>query len=695
MTMQTRFDAWHTKPNVMDLYTDAGMTIVPCAGFGKAFQQKGLINAEFNANYRVRVDCNHKVLLRNCYIVVDVDPRNFSPVDDRPLRRLLSDLKLDDKRFKDTFTVRSPGGGFHFYFKKHPSVQIRQSLSEYPGIDFLSSSITAAGSFNPEQDKNYEIIHKSPMEISACPDVLLALLTRPKDIDVVAEGLLNDHPVNIKKFIEFLSNTDVARNGQGGDRRTFQVAAFGKDLAITADKCHELMRQHFNPRCEPPWEDEKLLEKIKNAYEYGFKLPGSASIENDFKDVEQSEGVKKIVWQVDSTGTHKKNLANTIQWLQGLSSSILRDTLRFNLFSSRIEFIKDPPWYKKAKDWSDEDAIQCKAYLSVNKFFDVSVQMIHEAAVVIASQKSYHPVRDYIAGLRWDGLPRIHNWLTNYCGAKETEYSRFVGRKTLIGAVSRVFKPGCKFDHCLVLVGDQGTGKSLLCRILSEPWFTDAALDIHSKDAVEILQGNWIVELSEMDVLTKAESRSLKAFITRQTDRLRPAYARNAEPFDRQCIFMGTINPEAEGFLKDSTGNRRWWPVRVERINLSLLKAERDQLWAEAYFHLKKGENCHVTDDAMRRLIAKETDQYQQEDPWTSMVADWLDRHEFDFYDEKRFEVRIQVSDVYQQCLGGNKIMLNMREAIRIATILKSLGYAKTAGNINQTHYIKHISNIL
>lgn len=679
------------KPNILHLYTDAGLTLVPCAGYGKAFERAGLMTTLFNPSLKIR-DCNYKVLLRNQYLIIDVDPRNFSDPNDKPLSRLCTDLGLDVKKVRDTFTVRTPSGGLHFYFKKHEKINCRASLKDYAGLEFLSSTITAAGSYNPDKDKNYEIIHKSPVEISPCPDEILVILTREESVDVVAAGLMNNHPANLAKFVDYIANCTPAKEGQNGDRRTFQVAAMGKDLLIDVQTCYKLMLEYFNPRCQPPWSEDDLLEKIKHAYEYGYKPAGVNSIENDFKEVPH-EASEKITIQIGDNKKPILNIANTITMLTRYSDSIFRDNLRLNLLSHRIEFIKDPPWHTNGKEWTDDDAIQTKTYLSVNKHWDVQNQMIHDAVVVIASRACYHPVRRYLESLVWDNVPRLNSWLHDVCATKLNDYTMYVARKTLIGGVARVMNPGCKFDHALVLVGDQGTGKSLVCRILGEPWFTDASLDIRHKDSVEILQGNWIIELSEMDVLTKTESRALKGFITRQTDIIRPAYARAAKPFPRQCIFIGTINPEAEGFLKDPTGNRRWWPVDVGRINIPLLRSIKDQLWAEAYVMFKKGEQCHVESSKIAMMTARETEKYQQEDPWFSVIRDWLDNHEYQFYDDKKFEFRIQLHEIYGQCLGGNVVMLKAAEAVRIATILKRLGFHKGQGSVLSSVYSRHLND--
>jgi len=192
-----------------------------------------------------------------------------------------------------------------------------------------------------------------------------------------------------------------------------------------------------------------------------------------------------------------------------------------------------------------------------------------------------HPIREWLNSLKWDGVPRLNTWLSTYCGALESEYVNAVGRKTLMGAVARVYEPGIKFDSVLVLEGEQGTGKSTTCAILGGKWFGDAPLDIHNpKDTIEYVHSHWIIEFSEMASTRKADVNALKNFITRQEDDARPAYARVRVRFPRQSIFIGTVNPDNIGYLSDDTGNRRFWPVLCTKFSLEKLRADRDQLFA-------------------------------------------------------------------------------------------------------------------
>jgi putative DNA primase/helicase len=221
---------------------------------------------------------------------------------------------------------------------------------------------------------------------------------------------------------------------------------------------------------------------------------------------------------------------------------------------------------------------------------------VSDCVSVVAKDYPYHPVREYLKGLKWDGTPRLKIWLAEYLGAEaDPVYLAAVGRKFLISAVARVVIPGCQVDHALVLEGPQDLGKSRTARALAvrPEWFTDDMPDIHSKDAALQLCGRWIVELAELAALRRSELEGMKAFITRPVDVFRPPYGRRTTGVARQSVFIGTTN-EAY-YLRDPTGNRRFWPVLCSQIDLDALERDRGQLWAEALHALDVGEAWHLT----------------------------------------------------------------------------------------------------
>jgi predicted P-loop ATPase len=229
----------------------------------------------------------------------------------------------------------------------------------------------------------------------------------------------------------------------------------------------------------------------------------------------------------------------------------------------------------------------------------------------------------WLEALKWDGTERLTKWLTTCLGVPSTGLANAIGRKFLISAVARVMRPGSKVDHMLILEGPQGILKSTALRTLvGDDWFTDQIADLGTKDSCQDLHGKWIIELSELSAIRPGEVERVKANISRQID-YRPSYGRRSGDMPRQCAFVGTTN--AKEYLSDTTGGRRFWPVLCTRIDIDRLAADRDQLWAEAVAAYHKGESWWLDNDELRRAVEGEQEDRRTQDPWESIIADWLD----------------------------------------------------------------------
>jgi putative DNA primase/helicase len=304
--------------------------------------------------------------------------------------------------------------------------------------------------------------------------------------------------------------------------------------------------------------------------------------------------------------------------------------IRYNDFSTQIEFTRAPPWRDAAagSQWLDRDDTALLQWMQRETIGIRSASAISRCVEAVAKDLAYHPVRDYLKSLHWDGMPRLNGWLTRYMGAKgEESYLAAVGRRWMVSAIARVMRPGCQADHTLVFEGLQGAGKSRTARALAvrPEWFADRIPDLHSADAAIQLAGCWIVELAELAAVKRGENETVKAFLTRTNDVYRPPYGRWRITVPRQCVFIGSTNESA--YLVDRTGNRRYWPVTCGDIDIEYLERDRDQLWAEALHAYESGEPWHLDNDE-GKLAAAEQEERVVVTELEQEVANYLEKME-------------------------------------------------------------------
>jgi putative DNA primase/helicase len=287
------------------------------------------------------------------------------------------------------------------------------------------------------------------------------------------------------------------------------------------------------------------------------------------------------------------------------------------------------------------------------------------AVHVDARRFSFDPVRRYLEALKWDRVPRLDSWIANYlhpkCDDEKTEkYIRAVGSAWMISAVARTFKPGCKADCALVIEGRQGIFKSTAIKILAgEEWFSDDMPPLESKDAKQHVHGPWIIELAELDSLKRSEIATVKSFLTRMTDKFRPPYGHVEEAHPRRCIFAGTTNDDA--YLLDSTGNRRFWPVKATRIDTNGLRAARDQLWAEAVVRFRAGAPWYLTADLEKTAVAEQAARLK-DDSWDAKVTEYVRGRDY-----------VTVADVLEMALDVPTAKQDQPAQNRVAASLKRI----------------------
>lgn len=657
---------------------------------------------------------NFGVVLSHADLIIDVDPRNFLP-GDNPLIRLCRDFKISEEDLQ-TFIVRTGSGGMHIYFKKPHTIRTCGKIAEYKGIDFKTAGgqVVGAGCIHPETGKQYTIYRGKVSDIKPAPMELVNFLAtyKPEENSHIPgiATYADDDRVMLENFAKYLeTNASRAIEGEQGNTTAYKVACRGRERGFSPEKTLELMYRLWNPRCLPPWSHDELETIVRNAYEYDFQPAGIKNPAHQFNDVidadidcsdigigmvyahdtisdaeaatqeaDLNDKVAKwkagINWDIGKDGLPLKNLHNTVNYLTHPKYNISW-AIRFNEMGQAMEVWGPLPWdkeFKTSRGWGDTDSIQLKYFLTSIFKYEMQVKIINEAVLVIAKKQAYHPIKAWLNGLKWDGVNRLDMWLQKICGADDNSYVRAVGRKALVGAIARVMVPGCKMDYMLVLEGEQGIGKSTVVNILGGAWYADIAVDPHSKDTVQAMQGRWILEASEMECTTKmADVKALKAFLSRQVDRIRLPYAEFTADIPRQSVFIGTVNPDAtNSYLKDKTGNRRFWPVIVRYVKFKAMAEVREQLFAEAVVLYNKGELPYLDDKDSIAISKKMQMSREEEDPWENLIGEWL---------ENNTElVDITPTEIWVGAFAESPSKLGRMESTRIAESMRSLGWQRT-----------------
>jgi hypothetical protein len=366
-------------------------------------------------------------------------------------------------------------------------------------------------------------------------------------------------------------------------------------------------------------------------------------------------------------GTVKPALANAIAAMR--CAPEWTGVLAYNEFP-HFTLVQSPPTWAKTDafspvPWSPNDDVLATEWLHHQGIF-VSSDVTGQAVEAVAREHPFHPVRDYLSGLSWDNEPRLGSWLTDYLGVDPSAYASAVGSRWMISAVARVFAPGCKADCCLILEGDQGIKKSTTLRALADPWFTDEIADLGSKDAAIQTHGVWLIEIAELDSMSRADVGKIKAFMSRATDRFRPPYGKRSIESPRQCVFAGSVNHGT--YLRDETGGRRFWPVACKApvIDVDALKEARDQLWAEAVALYYDGKPWWLDSVALNRAAEDQQAERYEGDPWDELILAWAETRE-----------SVSIAEILTGCLDKKKDMWTQADKVRIGRALRTAGWSR------------------
>jgi predicted P-loop ATPase len=395
--------------------------------------------------------------------------------------------------------------------------------------------------------------------------------------------------------------------------------------------------------------------------------------------------------RLDLAGTPERNEANVITALS--CDEAFAGTLVFDEFRQEIMVARKLPWDDQAsplpRPWADADDVRCAEWLQ-RREINVPPVVVSRSVIAVARDVRIHPVRDYLNGLVWDGVQRLDSWALTYLGADDTPLNRAFGALWAISAVARIMRPGAKVDHMLILEGPQGARKSTALKVLAgADWFTDELAEIGSKDAAQQMRGVWIIEIAELDAIGRAEVSRIKAFLSRTVDRYRPPYERYVIDVPRQCVFAGSVNPDT--YLRDETGNRRFWPLRCGTIDLDALRQDRDQLWAEAVVRYHEGAIWWLQDPVLIAMADALQATRLQSDAWDDLIEHWLafERRRvnrgyvgYDDWQDEEVEraaplADVSVGEILEQAIGVEPGRWSRADQMRVTAWLKANGWSR------------------
>ena len=392
----------------------------------------------------------------------------------------------------------------------------------------------------------------------------------------------------------------------------------------------------------------------------------------------------------DGNGNYKKTINNMIIILQ--NDPRLKGRIVTDEFANRGLVLGEMPWNPQEgkRWWTDNDDSGALWYLE--NYYGLSDRgRLADALAIVGGQNRINDVKRYLEGLSWDGVRRVDTLLADYLGAEDTLYTRAVIRKSLTAAVARALSAGSKYDCMPIFTGPQGIGKSTFLSILGGEWFSDSLTSFEGKEAAEMIQGTWINEVGELTAFTRQETESIKQFLSKRDDIYRAAYGRRTERYPRRCVFFGTSN--AGEFLKDTTGNRRFWPVDVglhpaKKSVWEELPRERDQIWAEARMYWMLGETLFLPKE-LESLATEQQERHRESSGKEGMILDWLEREVPADWNQKDLSARrmywgggthggealvprdrVCAMEVWAECLGQDPGRMRRSDAIEINGIL-------------------------
>lgn len=603
------------------------------------------------------------------FFALDVDPDKYG--DDS-----LFDLRERCKPWPDTVQQITGSGGWHYLFK-HPGRQIKNSVEDLgPGLDVRGDGgYIVVPPSEHIRGRRYEWEGDSRPEnvsIKEAPPYLLSKVlkrTYKQKIpdEAIPEERLTKEEIQRIRFALYYINPEnrdtwlqvgMALHAKSNSNQTY---ALWSEWSQQSDKFDS--RDQFKT-----WQSFKPDGGITLGTLFNLARAGGWTPVEGVQ-IKEEQPAAAVLWE---DALYRNRFGGVIPSLGNLETILLHSEhwaglLAFDAFSLRVLKRRAPPWTGgEPGEWSDSDDTRTCIWLERNFFSRWAPEAVRRTVTIVAERTAFHPVREYLESLAWDGKPRAATWLSRYMGAEDTPYHRLIGRSWLIGACARIFQPGCQMDNVLILEGRQGIGKSTALNILSSPWYDDTAIDLSSRDIYLAMRGRWIIELGELDSLNRAEVSRAKQFFTVKEDNYRPPYGRSIISVPRQCVFAGTVNQSA--YLRDDE-NRRYWPVLCGTVARDRLRKDRDQLWGEALTLYRQQEPWWT--DGTLDYVQEAQESRMTTDPWDDRVTEFL-------FGKEQTTMR----EILEDALLLKAAQQDRTAEIRVGHILKRLGWRRIRARV-------------
>lgn len=582
-------------------------------------------------------------------------------------------LEAEHGALPPTRRCATGGGGLHLWFVMPEGRKVGNRARVRPGLDVRGTGgyVVLPPSLHPSGQVYRMVEDEAPAE---APDWLLDLVAPLRVVKphppapVLSAGALERRRV-LGIVAAACDRIRAAPEGTRNDtvnREAYNVGGYLDAAGMTADEVAPLLEAAAASSDQPAVMVRRAIEDGRQESRVlppDDRTPEPRSTAEALRDDQDDP----IVWGTLARRTNKETgvesplatLPNAIAVLD--HDRRWKGRIRYNLFASRIEI--------DGKLVTDAHEAEIVCWLTRAYRTTPTTTAVHEAINAVAHRHPYHPVRDYLDSLVWDGVPRLDTWLTRYAGVDDSDEEELVSAysaKWPISIVARVYVPGAKVDSALIGAGPKGLRKSTTFRVWGGPWFGDSALPIGDKDGYQQISGKLVWELAELDAVSRRELGTVKAFMTSQVDTFRPSYGRNSVERPRQVVFCGTVNSDSEPtFLREP--DRRWWIVRVVRPADTVgLQQVRDQLFAEAVVRYRNGEAWWLSD-----FLAEKQDEsvsaYVAADPWHEEIGRWASNRVGEF----------TVSQVLEHALKRKSTESSKADEMRVASVLGSLGFER------------------